>query len=265
MNFHRVVALLALGVMGSALALGQKQSADSPKGTLERAYAAHVERIRKELPPHSGLPCLLDLSRPDVGEGIASNRWERKINGTMLIDPITDPGVSSPPGPTSVSMTFDDYVGTIWPLPARNSDAVILAKPVACSVHLARNRRFVYSSYSLEVSEVLKGKRKSGIVEGKRITAAQLGGSVRFPSGHEGTFLEVHEGFLELGQQYLIFVWRPFASDRTYAIDEAYLTEGGLTFPIMPRSADVAKYAGMPSRDFQAKVKAAIAKNENTM
>jgi hypothetical protein len=126
---------------------------------------------------------------------------------------------------------------------------------------MASNRRFVYSSFSLEVSNVLHAKKKNSIRDGERIFAAQFGGSVRFPSGHVATFLLDGEGFMEVGKQYLLFIWKPVRTDETYVVAEPYLIQDGMTFPVKTL-ADVSAYEkGMPFKEFEARVKTAIAKN----
>jgi hypothetical protein len=112
----------------------------------------------------------------------------------------------------------------------------------------------------LEISKVFKGKQKNGIQEGQQVVAVALGGRVRFPSGHMTTFILANRGFLDIGKQYLLFIWKP-ARTKTYMVAELYLIQDGLVFPINTE-ADVSAYAkGMPVQQFKAKVEAAIAQN----
>ncbi len=110
---------------------------------------------------------------------------------------------------------------------------------------------------------MLKGKKRDGIEAGSRIDAAQLGGTIRFPSGHVETFLEAKEGFLGLGKQYLLFIWKPVRTDSTYVVDEPYLIQDGHVFPVDLDSHESA-YEGVPFAKFEAKVKAAIEGNVDT-
>jgi hypothetical protein len=243
----------------AAIAIGAASAQISP----ERAYQIQMNRVRHLLPPHSALPPLLDLSKTSSIGGGASRKWENRFTGSMGVREISDPGLHGPGGPVSISTATTEYVGPIWALPARSCDAVVMGRIVADRAQLAYNRRFVYSLFSVEVLQVLKGNRKQGVREEERINATQLGGSVRFPSGHMETFILANEGFMELGSQYLLMLWKPIRSDDTYMVAESYLIQGGVTFPIKTL-ADVSRYDGMPAKDFEAKVKAAIAKNIDT-
>jgi hypothetical protein len=110
---------------------------------------------------------------------------------------------------------------------------------------------------------VLKGHGERGIRQSEQITLAQLGGTIRFPSGHMETFLLAKEGFMQLGQRYAVFAWKPLKSDSTYMADELYLVQNDVVFPVN-LDAQQSSYSGMPFTKFLAKVKAAIAKNINT-
>jgi hypothetical protein len=226
----------------------------------EHARQIHTNKVRQLLPPHSALPPLLDLSQSGENLEGASRKWEDRFTGMMGVREITDPGILEPAGPGSISTTTTEYGTPLWALPARACDAVIIAMPVVSKAHLAYNRRYVYSTFSLEISQVLKGKSAQGIRKGERVTAAQFGATLRFPSGHIETFIMAREGFLEVGKQYLLFVWKPIRSDRIYVAADAYLIEEGLVFPVN-LDAHESPYERMPFTKFEAKVKAAIAKN----
>lgn len=215
------------------------------------------------LPPHSGLPPLLDLSKSTLNDAAKDRAWESMFKGIMGSRTIADPGAPRASEVTSVATTFIDTVGRPSALPAKECDAVLIAKAVDSNVRFAHARTYIYSRFSLEVSQVLKRNNKASIREGERIVAVQLGGRVRFPSGHMETFILATQGFLEVGQEYVIFSWKPATSIDTYIASEAYLIQGDLVFPINT-VADVSAYEGMPLKDFEVKVRAAIAKNVNT-
>ena len=243
----------------AAIAMGAASAQISP----ERAYQIQMNRVRHLLPPHSALPPLLDLSKPSSIGGGASRNWENRFAGSTKGREITDPGLQGPGGSGSISTTTIEYVGPIWALPVGSCDAVVIGSVGAKAAHLDHNRRFVYSLFSVEVSQVLKASSRHPIREGGRITAAQLGGNIRFLSGYVETFVSANEGFMELGREYLLFLWKPIRSDDTYMVAEPYLIQDGSIFPIT-RLAHVSPYDGMPAKDFEAKVKAAIAKNVDT-
>jgi hypothetical protein len=248
----------ALTVIGAlfitSLSDGQSSRQDS--------YQKHLDEVRRLLPPNSALPPLLDLSKPNTETAGASRAWENRFTGSMGVRPHLDPGVKEA-GLGSITTTTTEYGGPMLPLPARSCDTVVVATPIESSTHLAYNSRLVYSRFVLQIVQVLKGKTRGRMEAGGRIDAAQLGGTLRFPSGHVETFLLAREGFLSLGKRYLLFIWKPVRSDATYMIDEAYLIQSDQVFPIDLDSHE-ARYEGMPFKEFEAKVKAAIAKNLDT-
>ncbi len=237
----------------------QTSATDFVTALEKEKLSEHLSRVQRLLPPHSGLPPLLNLSQAETPENRASRVWEDRFTGIMGVREITDPGIPVPSEATSVLLTTNEYVG-LYALPAHNCDGVVIAKPIACNVHLAYNRRFVYSNFTMQVAEVLKRKKRPGLQKGEQILAAQFGGRIRFPSGHVETCILANEGFMELGKEYLIFIWQPVRSDETYVVSEAYLMQNDSVFPIKT-FADVSTYNGMPVETFEAKVKAAIAKN----
>ncbi len=226
---------------------------------MQDAYAKHLENVRQELPPHSGLPPTLDLSKSVLADSSRDSAWYIWKARLFSAGSLTDPGARAPSEATSIATTFLDG-GLVYDLPARSADAVIVAKPVGTEVRIDPSRSLVYSRFSLQISRVLKGKAKRDIREGATITGVEYGGSIRFPSGHVETFILANRGFLELDKHYLIFMWKTNRSVNTYFVGEAYLISDNLVFSINT-VPDESAYNGMPLEKFETKVRAAIAKN----
>ena len=140
-----------------------------------------------------------------LGRGVSTARWA----ATRL----STPGTGIDQG--SVRKTFIDSVGPIWALPA-TCEAIVIAKAIKSSAHMSTNKHFVYSMATVEISDVLKGNPRSGILVGAQITVAQIGGTIRFPSGHVEMFLDNNNGFMRLDAEYMIFAWKPFKSDKAF-------------------------------------------------
>jgi hypothetical protein len=254
--------LCAAAFFACLAALGQ-DNRDAPVRPTPEIYAAHLQRVLQLLPPHSGPPPLLDLSKLDEGVPGAGKKWEDRFTGNMGIRPIDDPGVHSLDEATSILTNTVEYAGRPPLLPAKNCPIVAVARPLKASAHLAYNNRFVYSSFEVELLQVLKGSNKRNVTPGAHIIAAQLGGSIRFLSGHEVACLEANEGFLELGKQYLLFLWEPVKPSNTYMTDEAYLFENGYVFPVAVRFGEK-RYSGVGIEAFLKKVKGAIGRDIDT-
>ena len=122
----------------------------------------------------------------------------------------------------------------------------------------------MYTRFTLEVLKRFKpanGKRQPQ--ENAHITAASFGGSIRFPSGYLETFLWSQRGFIEIGKKYILFLWRPVLSDDTLVISQAYLIQEGLVFSVSADGDAHTVYTRMPFPEFEAKVEAAVDRNED--
>jgi hypothetical protein len=220
-------------------------------------YESHDKRVLQMLPPESGLPPLLDLSRfqnsPTEG---ANKKWEERFSGSMGVRPIDDPGMRSIEQVTSISTTTTEYAGASQPLPARSCELILIGRPQQASAHLAHNRRFVYSLYETQIEQILKGRFDKKF--NRIIQTAQLGGSIPFPSGHQTFFWEANDGFMALGERYLLFLWQPVRSSDIYMVADVYLLKAGVVFPIM-LSFGESRYSKMPADEFICRVKALIA------
>jgi len=262
----RLVALQAVILLLVGVGLGRRTSAKDAlrQRLIQEAYSEHLARLKDVLPKYSGLPPLVDVSESKPDQGDVERAWEERFKGVMgFSTEIVDRGVESPTRATSISLATVEWGTHVYALPARSCGAVIIAEPVASEARVAQNRLFVYSRFSLHISQILKANRKMGIQRGQSIIATQFGGSVRFQSGHMETFLLAKEGFLERHNQYVLFIWKPAESKRAFMIAQPYLVDHGMVYPVST-IADASAYDGMPAESFEAKVRAAIAKNIDT-
>jgi hypothetical protein len=177
---------------------------------------------------------------------------------------IIDQGVVKPSDATATTLVTIDYFAPIYSLPAKGSSDIVIAKPTAGRVCIPQSRRYVYTKFTLDVVKEYRrpadGKEEEPH-EKRKITAAQFGGSVLFPTGYLETFLHDRRGFLEIGKEYVLFVWKPIPTDDTLVISQGYLIENGFVFPVSTDGDAQTVYTKMPFPDFEAKVKAVVAKN----
>jgi hypothetical protein len=89
-------------------------------------------------------------------------------------------------------------------------------------------------------------------------------GSILFPSGYLETNLLSQRGFVEIGKQYVLFMWKPVPSDDTLVIAQAYLIQDGFVFPVSTDGDAEKFYTKMPFPVFEAEVKEAVARNVDT-
>ncbi len=262
-RFARQIAALSLPALVIICSgLGQDYSSGEFKNwTLQDYYALHIKHLFEELPAHSGLPPILDLSKGNPPEHQKDRPWEWRSRELMGSTELADRGLTGPAGPTTTNTTIVDGGGSPA-LPAESCN-VVVAKPVTADARIAFNHKLVYSHFELEILQVLKGHAKHGLYAGAHISAIQLGGTIRFPSGHEEAFILVHNGFLEIGKQYILFIWKVNRHVESYGIVNPYLIQDDVVFP-MRVTEGTGAYAGMALKDFEAKVKHAIAKNIDT-
>ena len=190
--------------------------------------------------------------------------WESEFNGSMGTS-LADPGFSKAADSTATTMVTIDTFAPVYSFPAKLSSAVVIAKPIAGKVCIPQNRKFVYTKFTLRVLTRFKPAHDKGQLQEKaHITAASFGGSIRFPSGYLETFLWSQAGFIEIGKEYVLFMWKPVASDDLLVISQAYLIQDGFVFPVST-NGDAQKYCTkLPLAEFEAQVEAAVAKNVDT-
>ena len=251
---------LCLGLLISLLCLGQHQHiGKSLEEMLDEAYLSHFAQIREELPRHSGMPPLLDLSKEKVDDAKRDSSFETIYKTSMGSGPpLNDPGVSRPAMPTSHVEAIIDSVGPKFVWLVTFSAAIIIAEPIAADTLLSRDRRLIYSRYSLKIVQVLKNSRKSGLVEGSEVVAFAPGGSVRFPSGHLLTFLLVGDGFPEIGKRYAIFLSK-IRDSKAYILGMTFLLQGDSAFSIERFGGPDAT----PRQVFESQLRLAIKEKRN--
>jgi hypothetical protein len=263
-----LLPLPLLGLVFAGVCVSQQPAGrDLREQQLEDAYAKHDAKIRQLLPPYSGPPLLLDLShgRDDgVCDPEQHAAWEKHFNGIMDDTYVVDRGFSDPADATATTFTTTDTFGPIYSLPAKRSFAIVIAQPLAGRVCIPQSRNYVYTKFTLRVlKEFRKGKdnRREESQKTDQLTAVEFGGSVRFRSGFLETFLLNQEGFVQIGKQYVLFMWKAVPSDDMLVISQAYLIQDGLIFPVSSNGDAQTVYTKMPLPEFEAKVQAAVERN----
>jgi hypothetical protein len=220
------------------------------------------------LPPYSGPPFLLDLSHGPLEGGMCDPEqhaaWESRFNGIMAGATIADQGFSEPADAAATTLVTIDTFGPIYSLPAKRSSTIVIAKAIIGKVCIPQSRRYLYTKFTLEVSKKFHRENSNNEPDSQkkeRITAVEFGGSVRFPSGYLETFLLSQEGFIQIGEQYVLFMWKPVPSDDTFVISQAYLIRDGFVFPVSTNGDAQTVYTKMPFPEFEAKVNEAVARN----
>jgi hypothetical protein len=242
----------------------QESTGDQLQKRFQDLYLKHDRGIREALPPHSSMPPVLDLTGRTLQDGLCDGgqhiKWENRFTGVEGVQPIADLGVSNLSEATSTSLTTIDGVGQTYALPAKQSSTIVIARPLSDRVCISHDRRFVYTRFRLQVSQAFKHNEHNSQRD-EFIEAVQFGGSVLFPSGHLTSFLLADRGYLGLGQDYILFLWKPISSDETLVVAQAYRILDGMVFPVSTSASNAFHYTKVSLKDFETKVRTAIAKN----
>lgn len=92
------------------------------------------------------------------------------------------------------------------PLPADQSDAVILGNVVGAQAYLANDKTSVYSEFTLNTERVFKNSASLPLIDS--LIVEREGGIVRLPSGRLLPFKIFHQGMPRVGRHYVFFLKR---------------------------------------------------------
>lgn len=149
---------------------------------------------------------------------------------------------------TSITLTEVFYEGKeLWPLPADESDAIIVGEVSDRRSYLSNDKSGVYTEFTIAISTVLKGDSVQ-LNRGGVITASRVGGVVRYPSGHRRLYLVSGEGIPLHGGQYVLFL-RKDEQDKAYAILTMYELRADDILPV-DEGRQFEPYIGQKKSDF---------------
>jgi hypothetical protein len=90
-------------------------------------------------------------------------------------------------------------------IPARESDAVVIATVTNAAAHLSNDKTAVYSEFDCRIDEVLKAEGYS-VPIGSTLVVQRFGGVVRFRSGLTIMFETAGQGMPTSGRRYVFFL-----------------------------------------------------------
>jgi hypothetical protein len=175
------------------------------------------------LPSYSGRPAFARAGAFSPSPTVGLAAWEASVRH-FYPGFVVDPGTQDH-GPETVRMTYVDTIENLAPLPTDQSSAVVVADIRTAHAAIASHGTAVYTMYEADVSSWIKSSSP------KTITLFQLGGTIRFPSGHIRHFLISDQGFLSPGGRYLLFL-SALDDGPSWKILTAYLVSGGQVFAL---------------------------------
>lgn len=187
------------------------------------------------------------------------------INSTNpdIFPTVTDPGKIVRGQTETSGVKIYDYAGTYSTLPARTSAAVVIGTVVSGKSFLTKDRTYVYSDYQVRIDTILKPDSAASLAVGGQLVAFRPGGTIRFPSGHVRNFINLGQGFPNVGSQYLFFLGRsdPAISEYEMTLFATYELLHGLVYPL--DDANQGQFEGLSQTVLLDRVKQLIAASQN--
>jgi hypothetical protein len=118
------------------------------------------------------------------------------------------------------------------PLPAKQSNLIVIGKVTNAQAFLSPSKASVYSEFTISVEKVFKDDGIKPLVPEEEITAERLGGRVRLPGGGMQQYVISRQGFPRNGGRYLFFLSRNEGEDKYFHILTAYELREGQVFPL---------------------------------
>jgi hypothetical protein len=118
------------------------------------------------------------------------------------------------------------------PLPAAQSDAVLVGEVLDAQAYLTEDKTSVISEFTVQITSVLKNNLASPFSAGGSITVNRAGGSVRFSSGK---IIQIGHGgkpLPRIGRQYAFFLKYNNDEGQDFRVITAYELRAGRVFPL---------------------------------
>lgn len=177
---------------------------------------------------HSGVSKVTEFDGRNSEDADATfRRHSREKRMTGFLKEIKDPGKLVEGEQESITMTFLDYVGEREAFPFATSAVVATGTVQDAEAFVSQDHTYVYSDFTVTIDSILKQDNDRPVGVGQTVLASRAGGSVHFGSGHLKHFLVHGEGLPDVGEQYVLFLWRPAGSSDEFQISTAYLVKNG--------------------------------------
>jgi hypothetical protein len=197
-----VLIILIIVFLGTYGILGRQSNAVSPKQHDLKEERERKERKLKE--DSDNLPVvdyelLLPNNSPkqDLKQQIIRYARNARYDGYPKI-------VKDEDGEEVILHTHS--MGDFPSIPTQKSNAVIIGVVTDTRAFLSNNKSIVYTEYTVQIKEVLKGGDQSLVGTAEFLTFERLGGAVHFPSGRTRKFREYSFGTPIKGHEYVFFL-----------------------------------------------------------
>ncbi|HEX8070030.1 MAG TPA: hypothetical protein VF546_08780 [Pyrinomonadaceae bacterium] len=159
-------------------------------------------------------------------------------------------------GPTEggTATRFDDWELGLAPLPAQQSDVVVLGTITDARAYLSADKTGVYSEFALKVETVLKDDGSQAGSE-DTVVVTRPGGRVRYRSGKTMEYTISGQRMPDVGKRYVLFLRQ---EEHDYSLVTGYELRAGRVYPL-----DAVKkfdnYRGADETEFLSQLRRSIA------
>lgn len=137
----------------------------------------------------------------------------------------------NPNAPGDSTALVDAVDPSIPAFPLSQSSLVVVGQVMDARAYLSRDKSGVYSSFTIQVNEILKDSSRFSITSGSVIEADRQGGRVRFPSGRLHLFTVSGLDMPQVGMRYLLFLQNG-VDDQIFSIVSGYELKEGKVYAL---------------------------------
>jgi hypothetical protein len=132
------------------------------------------------------------------------------------------------------------------PIPAGQSDGVLIGEVVDAHAYLSNDKTGVYSEFTIRVERALKGLDHGML---PLVVVERLGGAVRFHTGRIVKYEVLRQGVPRVGARYLLFLSYNGEGD-DYSLLTGYELNNGHVVPLDDVDSVIKRYEGWPEDKF---------------
>lgn len=161
------------------------------------------------------------------------------------------------PNPNDSGVGCFDCVIVPPPIPADESNLVIIGEIVGAKAFLSNDKRGIYSEYEILIEEILKKDNTKDLNAKDSVSADRAGGIVRYSSGQEVFYEMADQELPRTGGRYLFFLNKPDQSPNYNILVGYELPAKGKIHALDSGAAK--NYEGLSETEFLKKVRETIA------
>ncbi len=175
---------------------------------------------------------LVDYNEPEPFNAL--EREEKKLKNKRY----DNKGILSKKEPSEdEGISLTDEIPPSLAIPAIESYFVIVGEIRDAKASLSNDKRGIYSEYTVQILEILKGDGSNKAAIGTKITVDRSGGIVRYPNGKKVFYSVSGKNLPKVGSEYVLFVTsdKGTPNDKrspNYEILTGYELKDGIVYPL---------------------------------